>query len=281
MNFLQRNKSVLFFVICAAILVGVVWFASNPGGGAAADPVDAPFQASAIVTKVSQTDQYTYMRLALSKDKEIWIASPRMDVQEYERVVFEGSTLMQDFYSPTLGMTFPEILFVEVAAVVDLEGNVVRTSAGPDASLSGAPDDAIHNAASGAPTGPQVAADPAEPLPPPEGGITLAALVESHAQRGGQEVVLRGKVVKVSPAIMGTNWYHLRDGSAPGEKGDVTFTSNEVIPPGAIVRVRGTVEINDKQDQFLLYDFVVRASHITVEDNGAAAEGNTAKENGQ
>ena len=47
----------------------------------------------------------------------------------------------------------------------------------------------------------------------------------------GVEVVVRGRVVKFNPEIMGRNWLHLRDGSGSAEKqdNDITITTSDVV----------------------------------------------------
>jgi hypothetical protein len=58
-----------------------------------------------------------------------------------------------------------------------------------------------------------------------------------------KNVVVKGKVVKVSPAIMGKNWIHLRDGSGDrAEKSDrLVVTSQDLPAVGDTVTARGTI----------------------------------------
>ena len=48
-----------------------------------------------------------------------------------------------------------------------------------------------------------------------EGGSTIAEVFAQKDQLAGKNVLVRGKVVKVSPGIMGKNWVHVRDGTGP------------------------------------------------------------------
>jgi hypothetical protein len=53
-------------------------------------------------------------------------------------------------------------------------------------------------------------------------------------------------VVKVTPAIMGKNWLHLRGGSGSAATGDddITVTSTATVAVGDVVVVTGTVRVN-------------------------------------
>jgi hypothetical protein len=55
--------------------------------------------------------------------------------------------------------------------------------------------------------------------------------------------LLRGKVVKVSSAVMGKNWLHLRDGSgsAKDNTNDIVVTTKEQTMVGSVVVERGVV----------------------------------------
>jgi hypothetical protein len=109
-------------------------------------------------------------------------------------------------------------------------------------------------------------------LEPPADGISIAQLNQNYAEHAGQEVTIRGTVVKATPGILGTNWYHLQDGSAAGAAGDVIVTSNEQIPRGGIVTVSGIVEINNEKREFMQHDFIVKAKSISNEQSSPDKE---------
>jgi hypothetical protein len=56
-------------------------------------------------------------------------------------------------------------------------------------------------------------------------------------------VVVRGKVVKYNPGIMGKNWIHLRDGSGAAADGtnDVLVTTAHQAKLGDVLTVKGVV----------------------------------------
>ncbi len=67
---------------------------------------------------------------------------------------------------------------------------------------------------------------------------------EIHAKGAAldkKKVTVRGKVVKVSAAIMGRNWIHLRDGSGDQAKGtnNLVVTSQDTPKVGDVVTASG------------------------------------------
>jgi len=64
-----------------------------------------------------------------------------------------------------------------------------------------------------------------------------------HAWLKDKTVLIRGKVVKYSPGIMGKNWIHLRDGSgsAADNTNDLLVTTTDPTKVGDVVMVKGVV----------------------------------------
>jgi hypothetical protein len=77
-------------------------------------------------------------------------------------------------------------------------------------------------------------------------GRTVAEIYASKAALKGTGVVVRGRVVKWNPEILGRNWLHLRDGSgsSEGRDNDITVTTADTVGKGDIVVVRGTVALD-------------------------------------
>jgi len=72
---------------------------------------------------------------------------------------------------------------------------------------------------------------------------TVAEIVGNPAKLKDKTVVVRGKVVKYTPEVMGKNWLHLRDGSGSAADGtnDILVTSAEPASIGDVVVAKGTV----------------------------------------
>jgi hypothetical protein len=68
----------------------------------------------------------------------------------------------------------------------------------------------------------------------------------SKAALKDRNVVVRGKVVKFLPSIMGKNWLHVRDGSGTHAKGDddICVISDDTTAVGSVVTLTGTVRVD-------------------------------------
>ena len=72
---------------------------------------------------------------------------------------------------------------------------------------------------------------------------TVAEIVAKGTELKDKTVVVRGKVVKYTPGVMGKNWVHLRDGTGSASDGtnDVLVTTQDETRIGDVVIARGTV----------------------------------------
>ncbi len=78
---------------------------------------------------------------------------------------------------------------------------------------------------------------------------TVAEIYMKSAELDKKNVVVRGRVTKVSAGIMGKNWVHLQDGSGDAEKGthDLVATSQDLPAVGETWRVDKDIELpNDE-----------------------------------
>ena len=73
---------------------------------------------------------------------------------------------------------------------------------------------------------------------------TVAEINARRADLKGKRVVVRGKVVKFTPAVLGKNWVHLRDGSGSAADGnnDILVTTLDETKIGDVVLVKGIVQ---------------------------------------
>jgi len=72
---------------------------------------------------------------------------------------------------------------------------------------------------------------------------TVAEIIAKKTALNSKPVLVRGKVVKYTPGVMGKNWIHLQDGSGSAADGtnDVLVTTKDETTIGAVVVARGTV----------------------------------------
>ncbi|MDH5618216.1 MAG: hypothetical protein OEZ11_06210 [Gammaproteobacteria bacterium] len=55
---------------------------------------------------------YSYIEVESSAGTIVWLAAPQTDVTVGQQIAWHGASRMTNFSSPSLGRTFPEILFV-------------------------------------------------------------------------------------------------------------------------------------------------------------------------
>jgi hypothetical protein len=205
--------------VVVAALTSIGFAATNP----------PPAQATSLkgeVLEVKDVDAYTYLRLK-TKDGETWAAVNKAPVKKGSEVTIENATVMNNFESKTLKRTFDRIVF----------GTLAGTGAGtPAAKVDLAQ---IHGSVT-------KAADVGDVNVPKASGPdarTVAEIVRNRTQLANKPVVVRGKVVKYTPEVMGKNWVHLRDGSGSPEDStnDVLVTSRDQTKIGDVVVAKGTV----------------------------------------
>ena len=84
-------------------------------------------------------------------------------------------------------------------------------------------------------------------------------------QLAGKTIRVRGKAVKVSNAIMGKNWIHLRDGSGKAGSNDLTLTTPATVLPGQLIVAEGTLARNRDFGFGYKYDILIEDASVTVE----------------
>ncbi len=191
---------------------------------------------------------YTYVRVDLG-GAEAWAAGPKAVVKVGDTVTLPGGMPMQNYHSATLERTFPLVYFV---ASIGTGGYPVG---GADAAA-----EAVAAAHKGVSVPAPAAAEPVARL---EGGRTIEEIVTKAAELSGQEVAVRGRVVKASFGIMGANWIHVQDGTGAAGTNDLTVTTDAKVAVGDVVVVRGKV-VTDK-DFGAGYKYAVIVEKASVE----------------
>ncbi len=137
------------------------------------------------------------------------------------------------------------------------------------------------HAASGMPPGHGAMGGSGEmpPLPTPEapkgmsfegiakadGGQTIEELYAQRADLAGKVVKVRGRIVKFSPEIMGTNWAHVQDGSGAPGTNDLTVTTSEKANVGDLVLIEGPLSVDEVLGHGMKYTVLVQSAKLVVE----------------
>ena len=137
------------------------------------------------------------------------------------------------------------------------------TTAAPDELPAGHPDTASAAPASMSQVG-DILGDAKVDKATGKDARTVAEIWAQRKELGGREVVIRAKVVKFNPEIMGKNWIHLRDGSGSAEKGDndLTVTTDAVVAKGDIVSVRGKVTVDRDFTAGYAYPVIIEEAKV-------------------
>lgn len=224
----MRRFAVLMLV--AGALVGCNRTPPPPPAGAQNATKTAPGSGAVQGRILERLDAppYTYFRLQVGS-QELWAAVPQNDKQVGQDVTLANPAEMVDFESKTLKRTFPSILFATLAG-------------------EGDPGDPAASVAAQHPQ-PGKGPDVGDVQTPKAAGADARTVAEAFAEKQSlseKPVVIRGKVVKFNPGILGRNWIHLRDGSGSASRSDndITVTTDETTAVGEIVTIRGTLRLN-------------------------------------
>ncbi len=85
--------------------------------GVPGDVPDAGLARSGIVLRALDSNAYTYIEVLAGPDRH-WLAAPRTALVPGQVIRYAEGTMMRDFYSRKLGITFPTIMFVRRILVV-------------------------------------------------------------------------------------------------------------------------------------------------------------------
>ena len=262
----------------AAVLILPLFLAacSDTSATAAADgkgPAKGqPVQAAALPSNVSQPEEtvvtgtvletfdagpYTYLRLKTASG-EAWAAVNEAKLKVGTEVTVGNAMWMANFESKTLNRKFDRILFGslmsegDAAAAAALPPGHPPTAAAAQAPSAGAPPPAAD------------LGDVKVEKAPGKDAKTVAEIYANKAALKGVEVVVRGRVVKFNPEIMGRNWLHLRDGSGSADKkdNDITVTTSEVVVKGDIVTIRGKVALDQDFSAGYAYPVIIEGAKV-------------------
>jgi len=182
--------------------------------GMSAETSKGPAQ-SGTVLETMEGGGYTYMNLD-QDGKTVWIAVRRANVAIGDKVEYVEQMRMPNFTSKTLNKSFDEIVFAK------LHGEHATVSP-----MQPVPEIAVGD----------------DPIEKAEGGHTIAEVFSNREALKGKPVKVRGRVVKVSQAIMNRNWIHLKDGTGEQGSDKIVFRSeDQVAQVGSIVTAEGRLE---------------------------------------
>jgi hypothetical protein len=200
------------------------------------------------VIETMNAGSYTYVQVDTGEEK-IWAAAPLLQVQVGDVVTLPAGLPMRNYRSETLDRSFDVVYFVGGIQVEDRGEGAAKLP-------EGHPRDG----------------DRADPVPTdfsgilrPDGGKTVEELFQEKESLAGQEVVVRGRVVKFLSEIMDRNWIHLQDGTGSTGSNDLTVTTRASAKIGDTVLVRGKLTVDRDFGFGYQYDVMIEDAKVTVE----------------
>lgn len=228
------------------IILAILW----SGAGFTAEKPAAAHAGSLSgkVLEVIQVDNFTYLRLK-TRDSETWAATNRAPLEKGAELTLENTVVMTEFESKSLKRKFDKIVFGTLAGAA---------AAGPKANTD------IAKMHAGAIAKPGIA-DVKIPKASGPNARTVAEIVSGKAMLKDKTVLVRGKVVKYNPGILGTNWIHVRDGSgsAADNTNDLLVTSKSETKVGEVVLVKGVVRTDKDFGSGYTYQVLVEATDLS------------------
>lgn len=200
-----------------------------------------PSGLSGPVLETMSSGGYTYARVGTT-DGEVWAAAPATMLAVGQVVEIKEAMAMPNFESPSLGRKFDLIYFASSFGTPGEEQLPVGSSAAPvDTGVSDGD------------------------VAPAEGGQTVEQVITNKADFIGQEILVRARVVKFTPQILGKNWIHIQDGTGSEGTNDLTVTTDAEPAVGDLVLMRGILVADKDFGYGYKYDLIVEDAQVTVE----------------
>lgn len=197
-----------------------------------------------VIEDMLTTAKYAYLYVS-ELGKKYWIAISKREVEIGQTYLFQGGILKKNFYSQEFDRVFDTVYLV--SKFWKKATPLLSTNA------DGAPESSI-------PKGASLADLTVDEIEPTEGAISLEKLFADKDQYVGDKIKITGKCVKVNPKIMGRNWLHIQDGS--GQDLDLTVTTTEQVPLGAVVTLEGTIAIDRDFGAGYRYDIIMEGAEV-------------------
>lgn len=253
------KKNLILSLSCAMALSSVTAVLAMPGKTAAPAAENASQPAELLSGKVLQTMDsggYTYVYIQKKDGEKVWVAVSVTPVTVGSQLSFKGSMEMRDFESKSLKRKFDKIIFAD---------GIASDSPAKDAAPAASKDKG--KGVSGGSKAAVSAKDAKISVPKAAGenAYTVQEIFANSAKLNKKNVVVRGKVVKVSAGIMGKNWIHIQDGTGTQAKKNhnLVCTSNDTADVDDVVTVSGVLAKDKDFGGGYKYSAIVEESKIS------------------
>ena len=206
------------------------------------------------VLETMNSGGYTYVLIETDRDT-LWVAGRRIAVRVGDTLQASQGMPMREFESKSLNRTFDVVHF---AGVMENLSAPALPKGQPGGVLP-----AGHPSTDG--TVEEKAADTkVRELKP---GENIAYVYANKDALAGQQISLRGTVVKYNQGILGRNFIHIQDGSGDVADGsnDLTVTSEATTAVGEIVVLTGRIILNKDFGAGYSFPVMMEDAGITTE----------------
>jgi hypothetical protein len=235
-------------------LAGCSKSADEPAAGnaALAAPVP-PGMVRGEVLETMDSGGYTYVFMDTGQEQR-WIAALETPVAVGDVVQTDQGMAMNGFTSNTLNRTFNVVYFV--SSLQNLSGSSQPPVPAAVEMPAGHPDISGGDAT--------VAVADIEAY---EEGKDIAYVYANKDELAGNEITLRGKVVKYNPGILGWNFIHIQDGSGDAGAGDydLIVTTKADAAVGETVLLTGNLVLDKDFGAGYSYPVLLEDASVTTE----------------
>jgi hypothetical protein len=92
--------------------------------------------------------------------------------------------------------------------------------------------------------------------------MTISDIIAKKNELKGKQVAVKGKVTKANSGILGTNWYHITDGSKDGKPTDLSVTSDAFLNLGDEVILQGTIVLDKDLGSGYFFEVLMEKAEV-------------------
>ncbi len=222
------------------VLIVIMAFIAFSCGQKKAEKIN-PNSHEIVVVEVLQTSAYTYVRYT-ENGMENWLATSVIDANVGDKFYYEKSMEMNNFHSKELNRDFESILFVDKLSNNPIENDSNKPS-GPGSEKAKAGKVNV------------------EFVKTTE-ELSIANIYSNKDTYSNKKILIKGKVVKVSPNIMSKNWVHIQDGTEFEGNYDLTVTTLAELKVGDVVTFEGIIALDKDFGHGYKYDVILEEAAI-------------------
>ena len=201
------------------------------------------------VTDVIQGNTYSYMKVKENM-AEKWVATSKTEVKAGDVLYYDEALQMTNFHSKELDRTFDVIYFINKVSKTPIGNNMMEGGMPPHSGKVKTEEKSNIS------------------LKKAAGEITIAQIYDNTNKYNGEEIEIRGVVVKVNNEIMGKNWIHIQDGTNGNGKFDLTVTTNDKVELDEEVTFKGKIALEKDFGAGYYYDVIMEDAKLENTSKG-------------